>query len=137
MASSKNKGVRQIKYARKTTDTVTRKTTETDIQNKIRIALSKYGIVFRMNVGLFFTADGRPIQSGLPPGTSDLLFIGHGKIAFIEVKTPKGRPTQQQLNFIQAMKNLGHIAGIARSVEDALRLISPTDVLIRPINKGE
>lgn len=98
--------------------------TETDIQNSIRAALSKYGIVLRLNVGVFVTQDGRKISSGLPKGTSDLLFIGPKYIAFIEVKTATGRPSNNQLNFINAIRNLGHRAGIARSVEDALNIIN-------------
>jgi hypothetical protein len=96
---------------------------ETDIQNQIRIALSAHGIVFRLNVGNFQTADGRYISSGLPPGTSDLLFIGQGYIAFIEVKTETGRIRPEQINFINHMKSMGHRAGIARNISDALELI--------------
>lgn len=98
--------------------------TETDIQNSIRAALSEYGIVLRLNVGVFTTEDGRRISTGLPKGTSDLLFIGQKYIAFIEVKTATGRPTKDQLNFIAAIQKLGHRAGIARSVEDAIKIIN-------------
>lgn len=98
--------------------------TETDIMHSIQIALSDYGVVLRLNVGEFTTQDGRYITSGLPKGTSDLLFIGHGYIAFIEVKTPKGRIRSEQIDFINAMRKLGHRAGIARSVEDALSIIN-------------
>lgn len=100
--------------------------TETDIQNSIRTALSNYGIVLRLNVGNFITQDGRHISSGLPAGTSDLLFIGHGYIAFIEVKTPRGRVRPAQVDFIKAMRKFGHRAGIARSVNDALKIINCT-----------
>lgn len=96
---------------------------EHEIQNKIRVALSKHGIVLRLNVGTFFTKDGRRINSGLPKGTSDLLFIGWKKIAFIEVKNEKGKASPEQLRFIECVKNLGHSAGVCRSVEDALKLI--------------
>jgi hypothetical protein len=95
---------------------------ETDIQNEIRKALSEYGIVLRMNTGVFKTEDGRTVKCGMP-GTSDLLFIGNKYIAWIEVKTPTGRPTQEQLKFINIMQGLGHRAGIARSVEEALEII--------------
>lgn len=98
--------------------------TETDIMHAIQIALSEYGIVLRLNVGEFTTADGRHISSGLPKGTSDLLFIGHGYIAFIEVKTPTGRIRPAQITFINTMRKLGHRAGIARSVDDALKIIN-------------
>lgn len=96
--------------------------TETDIQNQIRLALSKYGIVIRMQSGNFELKDGRRIVCGVK-GLSDLLFIGNGKVAFIEVKNINGKPSQEQLNFIAAVKRLGHRAGIAHSVEEALDII--------------
>ena len=96
--------------------------TETDIQNQIRIALSVHGVVIRMNTGNFELKDGRRIVCGVR-GLSDLLFIGENKVAFIEVKTPKGKPTPEQLNFIKKMQDLGHRAGIARSVKEALDII--------------
>lgn len=95
--------------------------TETDLMNLIRIELSKYGVVIRQNTGNFELKDGRRIMCGVK-GLSDLLFIGANRVAFIEVKTEHGRPSQEQLNFINRVKALGHSAGIARSVDDALRL---------------
>lgn len=95
---------------------------ETDIQNQIRMALSDHGIVIRQNTGNFLTADGRRVVCGVK-GLSDLLFIGNGFVAFVEVKTDKGKATKEQLNFINAVRRLGHRAGICRSVEDALALI--------------
>lgn len=61
-------------------------------------------------------------------GISDLQFISDdgNLIVFIEIKTAKGTPSQEQLNFIKFIndKNSKHLrAGIARSVEDALKLI--------------
>lgn len=48
---------------------------EIDLQNEIRIALSKIGVItFRMNVGFFETKDGRKIKAGTI-GMSDLLVI--------------------------------------------------------------
>lgn len=95
---------------------------ETDIQNQIWMALSEHGFVIRQNTGNFLTADGRRIVCGVK-GLSDLLFIGNGFVAFIEVKTDSGRPTKEQIGFINAVRRLGHRAGICRSVSDALRLI--------------
>jgi hypothetical protein len=95
---------------------------ETDIQNQIRKALSEYGIVIRQNTGNFLLADGRRISCGVK-GLSDLLFIGEGFVAFIEVKNEKGQPSREQLDFITAVRARGHKAGICRCVEDAVRLI--------------
>ena len=42
---------------------------------------------------------------------------------FIEVKTPKGRPTEKQQKFIQMMKLNGAVAGVCRSADEAIKLI--------------
>ncbi len=48
-------------------------TTESLIQNQIRVELSKAGhTVFRVNVGKVRMADGRYFDTGLPKGFSDL-----------------------------------------------------------------
>lgn len=98
---------------------------ETDIQNQIRVALSPYCMVFRVNVGLCYTKDGRPMRTGVPVGFSDL--FGHRKsdgLAFyIEVKTPDGKVSPNQLRFIEQMLANGAIAGVCRSPEDALKLL--------------
>lgn len=110
---------------------------ESDIQNQIRCALSKYGIVFRTNAGEFW--QGQRVYSkefkqpiliklrrvqGLPAGFSDLIFIGNNRIAFIETKRPGEEPRPEQIKFLERMRSLGHAAGVARSVEDALNIIS-------------
>lgn len=99
--------------------------TETDIMNQIRVALSPYCVVFRVNVGLCYTKDGRVMRTGVPPGFSDL--FGHrksdGRAIYIEVKTETGKPSAAQLHFLEQMIANGAVAGICRSTEDALRLI--------------
>lgn len=100
-------------------------TEEHAVQNQIRIALSPYATVFRVNVGKVFTPDGRFFDTGLPKGFSDLFGFRHsdGRIFFIEVKTPAGRVSPEQKNFIKQMRRSGAIAGVARSAEDALKII--------------
>lgn len=95
--------------------------TETDIQNSIRQALSPYGVVIRQNTGNFITPDGRHVKCGMT-GLSDLLFIGDGYIAFIEVKKPGGHIRPEQKNFIRRMWQFHHRAGIAHSVEEAFMI---------------
>jgi hypothetical protein len=92
----------------------------------IMVALSQDGhFVARANVGLFFTADGRPVKTGLPVGFSDLFGhrAGDCKAFYLEVKTPKGRPTDQQLAFIAAMQKRGAIAAVVRSVDEARQVL--------------
>lgn len=102
------------------------KLSEADLMRQIMIALSSDGhFVARANVGLFFTADGRPVKTGLPKGFSDLFGARAGDARFfaLEVKTATGRPSPEQLAFIAAMQKRGALAGIVRSVEDARRVV--------------
>lgn len=98
--------------------------TETDLQNLIRCELSRRGcFVQRTNSGTYYTRDGRPVKIGIP-GQSDL--CGHrpdGKAFYIEVKKPGQKPRKNQLDFIEAMKNSGAIAGWADSVEKAVEIV--------------
>lgn len=110
---------------------------EQDLQNRIRVALSEYGVIFRTNAGKYWQGkrvwceqfneyvlrDIRPV-TGLPVGFSDTLFVGKDKVAFIEIKTPRGRVRPEQENFIKVMRSYGHRAGVARSVEDAIRIVT-------------
>lgn len=98
---------------------------EKDIQNDIRISLNDIAIVFRANVGLFFTKDGIPINVGLPKGFPDLFgFVrATGKMFFLEIKTETGRLSKDQKNFQEQMKKYPVICGVARSSEEARELI--------------
>lgn len=111
--------------------------TEQDIQNQIMLALSPYGTVFRTNAGDYWQGErvySREFKqqvlinlrkvSGLPAGFSDLLVIcDSGRAGFVEVKTPKGTASEDQLNFIDQMRARGCRAGIARNPEQAIKII--------------
>ena len=99
---------------------------EHDIQNAIRAALAPYAVIFRANVGRMETPDGRYFSTGLPVGFSDLFGFrkSDGRAVFIEVKTASGRVSQFQYNFLEIMRKNGAIAGIARSPEQAIKLIT-------------
>ena len=71
------------------------------------------------------------------PGGSDL--IGYRKVtvteemvgqeiaqfAAVEVKTPKGRVKAEQQQFINHVLSAGGVAGVARSVDEAQKLLLP------------
>lgn len=112
---------------------------ETRIQNRILMALSEAGCVVWRNetsgawmgkqihkAGDQVTlTNARMMTFGLCVGSSDIIGIApDGRFLAVEVKTAKGRPTTEQLRFIEAVKKAGGIAGIARSPEDALKLIA-------------
>lgn len=100
-------------------------TEEHKIQNEIRIALSDKCVIFRINVGVMKTPDGRYFDTGVPKGFSDLFGFrkSDGRVVFIEVKTANGKASPQQKQFIRQMADHGAIAGICRSAEEALKLI--------------
>lgn len=88
--------------------------------------MNPHAIVFRANVGTFRTADGRTVSTGLPKGFSDLFGFrkSDGKVFFIEVKNGKGRVRPDQKHFIEMMRKNGAIAGVARSAEEAIELVT-------------
>ena len=101
-------------------------TEEHRIQNEIRCAVSPYCTIFRVNVGAGKTADGRYFSTGVPKGFSDLFGVRHkdGRAVFIEVKTSSGRVRPEQENFITRMRECGAAAGICRSADDAVKLVT-------------
>jgi hypothetical protein len=110
---------------------------ESSIQNSIRIALSEHGMVFRTNAGEYYQGNiayshefKQPVLinitkiMGLPKGFTDLLFCGfNGQVAFVEVKTSTGRIRPEQAKFIDLMQKYKFKAGVARSVNDAIKII--------------
>lgn len=99
---------------------------ESDIQRLIMLALSEAGcIIWRNNTGVLKNAAGIPIKFGLCVGSSDLIGITpSGRFLAVEIKTPKGKATPEQIRFIEAVRARGGIAGIARSPAEALALLS-------------
>ena len=73
--------------------------------------------------------DGRYFNTGVPKGFSDLFGFrkSDGRSVFIEVKTQKGRPTQEQKHFLEMMRKAGAIAGVCRSAEDAVSLVESVE----------
>lgn len=124
---------------------------ESNIQKEIQLALSAADCtVFRNNVAQAWVGEAtritaprtvvlrpgdvvlrnaRPLHAGLAVGSSDLIGLHHGtgKFLAVEVKAPKGRATEQQINFINHVLSCGGLAGIARSPEDALNIIRRHD----------
>mgnify|MGYP002377673177 CR=1 FL=1 len=97
---------------------------ESNIQNAILVALSEAGcLVWRQNTGAYKDKTGRVIRYGLCVGSSDIIGIApSGQFLAVEVKTKTGRIRPEQLTFIAAVQKAGGRAGVARSVEDALKI---------------
>lgn len=110
---------------------------ETAIQQAVRLALSQAGaVMFRNNQGAYQDDQGRWIKYGVcNPGGSDLIgwtpiqvtqdMVGKTVAVFtaVEVKTPKGKVTDAQQNFIDQVNKAGGRAGVVRSPDDAQLLL--------------
>lgn len=99
--------------------------TEADLMRRCMIALSDSGcMVFRANIGMFYTKDGRPIRSGLPNGFSDLFGFRPDLMPFfVEVKSATGELRPEQRAFLEAMRARGAIAVVARSVSECVETV--------------
>ena len=122
---------------------------ESQIQNRILLECGRGDTrLFRQNVGQGWVgrlvrrqagtveiAAARPLHAGLCEGSSDLIgwrtvevtpeMVGQRLAVFtaIEVKSATGRPTPEQLKFLEAVREAGGVACVARSVEDAQRAL--------------
>lgn len=98
------------------------------------IRINKSGTVF-VNPGDVVIRNARYFQAGLCVGSSDLIgltpveitseMVGKKVAVFtaIEVKTETGKPSKEQLAFIEMVKNNGGMAGIATNPEQATKII--------------
>jgi len=59
-------------------------------------------------------------------GVADLIMCYNGRFVAAELKKEFGVATQQQLNFIKAVRGAGGIAGECRSLADIWNLLSKT-----------
>ena len=123
---------------------MTKQSPEAALQAEIRISLPHTCTMFRNNTGSLQDANGRRVDFGLCKGSSDLIgwteviitpeMVGKKIAVFtaIEVKKAGWKPSgkkeiehfERQLNFINQIKHSGGFAGVAYSVDDALRTVS-------------
>ena len=105
---------------------------ETSILQRIRLACSRGACrLFRNNVGQAKSSSGRVMKFGLHAGSADLIgwktititphHVGREIAVFVsvEVKTAKGRASETQTIWLDAVHRAGGIAIIARSPEEA------------------
>ena len=112
---------------------------EQTIQQHIRLACSIGSCrLFRNNTGTLRDINGRPVTFGLCKGSADLIgwssrtitedMVGQQIAVFtsIEVKAATGRIRPEQQQWLNAVAAAGGIAGIARSVGEAMDMLSIT-----------
>ena len=111
---------------------------ESELLAQIQLALSHGDTrLFRFNSGVAWAGkiiertprrlvllDYHPVKLG-PAGMADLAGWSAGGIfTAVEGKFGRGQPTEEQIAFLELVRSAGGRAGIARSVEDARRILS-------------
>jgi hypothetical protein len=95
---------------------------ESRLVYEIMQEVGKHGYIVRTDAGAKYTKDGRR-SSGLPKGFSDIMFIRPGgQACFIEAKVKPNKATPEQSAFIDKMISNGCRAGVAYSVEEAMKI---------------
>jgi len=118
---------------------------EHEIQQRIRLACGRGPVrLWRNNTGALVDQQGRFMRFGLCKGSSDLIglrtleitpeLVGQRLAQFValEVKTAQGVLRPEQLAFLRLVQELGGVAAICRSVEEAEQLLgTPRQVSLR------
>lgn len=99
---------------------------ETPLRKAIQVAATLAGArLFRNNTGRLQDKTGRWVTFGLGVGGSDLIgFTAEGLFCAIEIKVGRTPVTVEQRRFISSVNAAGGRAGVARSVEDALAILT-------------
>jgi len=99
--------------------------------------LTKQIVELLRSCGWYVIRTHQPGQWATQPGVADLIAVdqsrfdeakGYGnlfypqtsKVAFIEVKGPRGKVSTAQLAFLAEMESRGHIAFVAESIEQVI-----------------
>jgi hypothetical protein len=98
-----------------------KKTPEGMLKASIRQLLDVCGI-------FYYNAWGGPMS---PKGVPDLICCQNGRFIGIEVKTPAGKVSGDQEEFIRRINEAGGLGFIARSLEDVLDTLQLNDRFLR------
>ncbi len=105
---------------------------EHEIQQRIRLACGRGPVrLWRNNNGALVDQQGRLVRFGLCKGSSDLIglrtleittdLVGQRLAQFValEIKTARGVVSPEQRAFLALVEQLGGVAAVCRSVEEA------------------
>lgn len=102
---------------------------ERDIEIEILKWLNKQPEAFAFKVNQSGYHDGtgwRKRNNGSLRGVSDIIGIWKERPLAIEVKSKTGRPTKEQIFFLNHFASKGGLVLVARSLDDVKRFLSPT-----------
>jgi len=99
-------------------------------------AILPQSIVAAIPNGSQRTATGRPANAvpGFTSGLPDLMvLIPQGRVVFFEVKAPKGRVSDAQLDIHLRMHGLNHEVAIVRSIDDVKNALEAWNIKTREV----
>ena len=124
-------------HANKATGGMASSPSEHEIQQQIRLACGRGPVrLWRNNTGALVDQQGRFVRFGLCKGSSDLIglrsleitpeMVGTRIAQFvaIEVKTATGAIRPEQVRFLRLVQQLGGVAAICRSIEQAQAVLT-------------
>jgi hypothetical protein len=110
---------------------------EHEIQQRIRLACGRGAVrLWRNNTGALVDQQGRFVRFGLCKGSSDLIglraleitpeLVGQRLAQFValEIKTGSGTVSQEQQAFLRLVQELGGLAAVCRSIEQAQTVLA-------------
>lgn len=99
--------------------------TESLLQDRIRLILGadSAGCWWRNNVGVAQSSSGHTIRYGLSNGSADLIGVFRGRFVAVEVKTPTGKQSADQVRWQSLIESKLGIYAIVRSEDDARSLL--------------
>lgn len=107
---------------------------ESDIQRAILEYLTLRGIFhYRQNTGGWKDDRGHFYRFG-SKGAPDIVCVIHGKYVGLEVKTPKGHLSEDQVEFHRQLIHAGAFAYTVRSLDEAIQAIDDTLAEIHKTN---
>ncbi len=95
---------------------------ESQLVFEIMREVGKHAAVYRCNSGSVKLPNGKRFNA-MPRGFADIMAVlPGGRVAFIECKVDKNKPSEDQERFIARMRSLGAYAGVARTVDEAFTI---------------
>lgn len=68
--------------------------------------------------------DGTYFNTGVPVGYPDLtIFTDDGRVLFIETKIKPRKPTDEQLHFLQILRERGFVAEVVYNFDEFLNIV--------------
>ena len=105
-----------------------------DNEHKLQVVLFQY-LALNANRNVYYfaipnagkrslPAGARMKKEGLTPGLADIcLMFSEGRVAWLELKTLRGKQTPAQKNFEEVCDVLGHRYGLAHSLDEAIDIL--------------